>query len=30
MARRLRTVEAMPEAQTAALLPGVRAEEDDG
>jgi DNA recombination protein RmuC len=30
MARRLRTVEAMPEAQTAALLPGLRTEEDDG
>jgi DNA recombination protein RmuC len=30
MARRLRTVEAMPETQTAALLPGLRAEEDDG
>jgi DNA recombination protein RmuC len=30
MSRRLRSVEAMPEAQTAALLPGLRAEEDDG
>ncbi len=30
MARRLRTVEAMPEAQTAQLLPGLRAEDEDG